>query len=331
MISSEKQLIYDSFGNAVNKAKSIDYSKIPTDDQLPKEPGKVKVDKSTEAIDREYLIDAKAMDEFEKEWSEKQNKREGIVENYYNNLDLIIAKDKNSQDIVDFGSEGSNFGEYDPTNVPDYAFNNYNITYVTEGVKCIPQNDINKYYYMRGLYKKGLIDEQTLTDFENYLYKVGGQIYENNRKRTEQAKGNLNYDKKPVHYFQSGVRGIEDTGYDVLQLADYYLGNKVAPQVKTAESTALDESKIRVSDEQKEKGENIGEDIRALMLWGKTADFSRSYFYYKKQGYTEKDAFYKALLDTIALKQDPSPTEFYNEYKSYNEKMKKLKLPNIFK
>ncbi|NMC57436.1 MAG: hypothetical protein GYA50_09475 [Eubacteriaceae bacterium] len=56
-ISSEEQLIYDSFGNAVNKAKSIDYSKVPTDDQLPKEPGKVKVDKSTEAVDRDYGLD----------------------------------------------------------------------------------------------------------------------------------------------------------------------------------------------------------------------------------------------------------------------------------
>jgi len=56
-ISSEEQLIYDSFGNAVNKAKKIDYSDIPTDDQLPKEPGKLKVDKSTDAIDRDYGLD----------------------------------------------------------------------------------------------------------------------------------------------------------------------------------------------------------------------------------------------------------------------------------
>ncbi|MEL7571144.1 MAG: hypothetical protein AAGU14_11385, partial [Eubacteriaceae bacterium] len=56
-ISSEGQLIYDSFGNVVNKAKSIDYSDIPTDDQLPKEPGKVKVNKSTEAVDRDYGLD----------------------------------------------------------------------------------------------------------------------------------------------------------------------------------------------------------------------------------------------------------------------------------
>ncbi len=278
------------------KSKSdIDYSDIPTDDQLPKEPGKVKVDKSTDAVDRDYLIDAKEMDKFEKEWSDKQNKREAVAENYYNNLDSIMANDKNAQDIAIFGSQGSNFAEYNPTNVPDYAFNNYNITYATEAVKCIPKNDINKYYYMRGLYKKGLIDEQTLTDFENYLYTVGGQIYENNRKRTEQAKGNLNYDKKPVHYFQSGVRGIEDTGYDVLQLADYYLGNKVAPQVKTAESTALDESKIRVSDEQKEKGDKIYNEIQSWMPWNELSAFSDAFFYYKSIGYTENKAFTQAL------------------------------------
>ncbi len=50
-------MIYDSYGNTVNKAKNIDYSDIPTDDQLPKEPGKVKVDKSTEAIDWDYGLD----------------------------------------------------------------------------------------------------------------------------------------------------------------------------------------------------------------------------------------------------------------------------------
>ena len=56
-ISSEEQLIYDSFGNVVNKAKGIDYSAIPTDDQLPKEPGKVKANKSTDAVDRDYGLD----------------------------------------------------------------------------------------------------------------------------------------------------------------------------------------------------------------------------------------------------------------------------------
>ncbi len=101
-----------------------------------------------------------------------------------------------------------------------------------------------------------------------------------------------------------------------MQIIEYYIGNKVAPQVKTAENTAYNESRIRLPEEQKEKGENIRENIKAIMPWGKISDFSNLFFYYKKQGYTEQRAFYKAFWDTISFKENPSPADFYDEHKT---------------
>ncbi len=60
-ISSEEQLIYDSFGNAVNKAKSIDYSKIPSNDQLADDATDKAIDKA-KGIDYNKIYDSYGFD-----------------------------------------------------------------------------------------------------------------------------------------------------------------------------------------------------------------------------------------------------------------------------
>ncbi len=79
-ISSDEQLIYDSYGNAVNKAKNIDYSDIPTDDQLPKEPGKIKVDKSKNAVDKDYGLDLSSYKDMNKIKSDDTDKPERDID-----------------------------------------------------------------------------------------------------------------------------------------------------------------------------------------------------------------------------------------------------------
>ncbi|MEL7569445.1 MAG: hypothetical protein AAGU14_02680, partial [Eubacteriaceae bacterium] len=106
-ISSEEQLIYDSFGNAVNKAKSIDYSDIPTDDQLPKEPGKVKVDNSTDAVDRDYGLDLSQYNEMMKkikdiEWPEFNSEKYKDITGTEDYLASEIAKEYKAAENIDY-------------------------------------------------------------------------------------------------------------------------------------------------------------------------------------------------------------------------------------
>ncbi|NMC57431.1 MAG: hypothetical protein GYA50_09450, partial [Eubacteriaceae bacterium] len=112
-ISSEEQLIYDSFGNAVNKAKSIDYSKIPTDDQLPKEPEKVKVNKSTEAVDRDYGLDLSQYNEMMKK-IKGLPKSTGDIDRDYG---LDLSQYKNMMNKIKSASESGNSAN----NMPDLS------------------------------------------------------------------------------------------------------------------------------------------------------------------------------------------------------------------
>ena len=105
-ISSEEQLIYDSFGNVVNKANDFDYSDIPIDDQLPKEPGKIKVDKSTDAIDRDYGLDLSSFKDMMSKIKDLPKSTEEVDRDFgldlsqYKNMINKIKSDKSDEQLI---------------------------------------------------------------------------------------------------------------------------------------------------------------------------------------------------------------------------------------
>ncbi len=92
-ISSEEQLIYDSFGNIVNKAKGIDYSDIPNNDQFADTDDDIENKAIEKAKDIDYN---KIYDSFGFEVNADYNKDKKILSN--------IGKDiKESADWAEYG------------------------------------------------------------------------------------------------------------------------------------------------------------------------------------------------------------------------------------